>query len=68
LELAKRFEGKKFMWDGNEYESMSEAERRASEYSEKGFEVRVIEIEGKFYVYSRRVSELSKEEKNLQGG
>lgn len=61
MERAKRFEGKKFMWDGNEYSSISEAEDKASEYAEKGFEVKVIEIDGKFYVYSRRVSELSKE-------
>lgn len=68
MELAKRFEGKKFMWDGNEYTGREEAEKKASEFTGKGFEVRILEEDGKFYIYTRRVSKFGEGENKSQGG
>ncbi len=63
MELAIRIDGKKFMWDGFEYEKKEDAEKKVNEYKEKGFEVKVIEREGKFYVYTRRVAVLEENKK-----
>ena len=59
MELSKKINGKKYMWDGLEYVTKEEAEKKASEYAEKGFEVKIIEIkesEKKFYIYTRKVA------------
>lgn len=44
------------MWDGLEYERREDAEKKADEYKQKGFEVKVVEREGKFYVYTRKIA------------
>ena len=49
------FGGKKFMWDGVEYETEEAAKEKAKEYSDKGFEVELKEESGKYLVYTRRV-------------
>jgi len=36
-EQARYFDGKKFMWDGKEYESNKEATSAQKDYSDKGF-------------------------------
>ena len=51
----KMLDSKKFMWDGKEYESEGEAKGVADEYAKEDFEVEVMEEEGKWLVYSRRV-------------
>ena len=43
------------MWDGRTLESREEASRVAESYQKDNFEVRMLEEEGKFFVYSRRV-------------
>jgi len=48
-------DGKKFMWDGRTLESREEASRIAESYRKDNFEVRTVEEEGKFFVYTRRV-------------
>jgi hypothetical protein len=48
-------DGKKFMWDGGEYPDTGTAKAKADEYSKAGFEVKLLEHDGKHYVYSRRV-------------
>jgi hypothetical protein len=53
--LALVAEGKKFMWDGRTLESRDEASRVAESYRMDNFEVRTVEEEGKFFVYTRRV-------------
>ncbi len=50
----KIIDGKKFMWDGEDYESESFASERVSKYSEDGFETRLLEDEGQYRVYTRR--------------
>jgi len=47
-------EGKKFLWDGQLYESKEEAERVAESYRSENFEIELGEEDGKFLVYSRR--------------
>ena len=54
-EQARLFEGKKFMWDGEEYEDEKQAGSVEAEYSEKGFEVQSHQEDGKVYLYTRRV-------------
>ena len=54
-EQARFFEGKKFMWDGEEYETEKQANAVKTEYSEKGFEVQLYKEEGKVYLYTRRI-------------
>jgi hypothetical protein len=54
-DVVKFFEGKKFMWDEEEYPDHAAAKAKADEYAKENFEVQVIEEDGKHYVYSRRV-------------
>ena len=54
-DLAKVIDGKKYMWDGEEYESVEKAKETAEKYKEKDFEVETVNEDGKFLVYSRRV-------------
>ena len=48
-------EGDKYMWDGAEYASRTEAEAKAGAYKTDGFETQIVEEEDKFLVYTRRV-------------
>ena len=54
-EQARLFEGKKFMWDGQEYDDEKQADSVRKQYSEKGFEVQACREDGKVLVYTRRV-------------
>ena len=46
---------KKFMWDGEDYESKSSAQENMATYNQKGFTTKLIEEDGKFFVFTRRV-------------
>lgn len=48
-------EGKKFMWDGRVLETQDESLQVAEKYRKDNFEVRTLEQDGKFLVYTRRV-------------
>lgn len=52
--LATISDGKKFMWDGQLYATRDEASRAEKTYQNDNFEVRLVEQEGKFFVYTRR--------------
>ena len=54
-EQARYFDGKKFMWDGKEYESDEKAASAQKDYSDKGFDVEVYREDGKPYLYTRRI-------------
>ncbi|MBL7152669.1 MAG: hypothetical protein ISS79_03065 [Phycisphaerae bacterium] len=54
-EQARFFDGKKFMWDGEEYENKAKAGAVEKEYIEKGFEVHLCNEDGKAILYTRRV-------------
>jgi len=53
-EISKRFDGRKYMWDGVIHAGEAEASAKADSYVKDGFETRVIEHEGGFAVYARR--------------
>jgi len=53
--LAMIRDGKKFMWDGQLYDSREDAARAEETYRNDNFEVQRMEQEGKFLVYTRRV-------------
>ena len=55
MDLARVFDGKKFMWDGRSYDDEQEMNRINQEYLSRGFEVQSLEEEGKYYLFSRRV-------------
>ena len=48
-------DGQKYMWDGEVYDSRDAAEARQKEYAGKEFETQLIEEEGAFLLYTRRV-------------
>ncbi|MFB0555913.1 MAG: hypothetical protein ACETWQ_21620 [Phycisphaerae bacterium] len=54
-ERTRFFEGKKYMWDGQEYENEEQASSVEKQYTEKGFEVQMWREEGKVLIYTRRV-------------
>ena len=54
-ESFKIIDSKKFMWDGKEYETEGEAKRVKEEYEKDEFETELLEEDGKWLVYSRRV-------------
>ena len=56
IPLARKIDGKKFLWDGVNYESREKAQQATEAYEQEGFEAELIESEGQFLVYSRRVA------------
>ena len=54
--LAMIRDGKKFMWDGQLYDTHEEASRAAKAYHEEDFQIQIGEEHGKFLVYSRRTA------------
>ena len=55
MELAKIINGKKFMWDGNDYPDKESASETAQKYKNDGFETEVFEEGNKYFVFTRRV-------------
>jgi len=56
IPLSQKIDGKKFLWDGVNYESRDEAQQAMEAYKHEGFDVELIESEDQFLVYSRRVA------------
>jgi hypothetical protein len=56
IPLAQKIDGKKFLWDGVNYESRDEAQQAVAAYEQNGFDVEMIEMDDQFLVYSRRVA------------
>jgi hypothetical protein len=56
IPLARKIDGKKFMWDGLTYDSKQKAYEVTVAYQSDGFETELFEEDGQFLVYSRRVS------------
>ncbi len=55
MENVKTIDGKKFMWDGQTYDSKVKAQEVISNYEKDKFETRLIKEEDKYFVYTRRV-------------
>lgn len=53
--LALVHDGKKFMWDGRTYESREDAAVAVAGYESDRFQVHLVEQDGAFLVYTRRV-------------
>jgi hypothetical protein len=50
-----KFEGKKFMWNGTDYQSRDLAEAALGAYRKEGFEGEIVAEDGRCLVYTRRV-------------
>ena len=55
MDLSRLFDGRKFMWDGAEYDTDTERRNEEEHYRSLGFEVRSMIEVGKYYVFTRRV-------------
>ena len=54
MELSRRFDGKKYMWDGETYADESRARQAATNYESAGFEAQLVSEDSAFYVFTRR--------------
>jgi hypothetical protein len=52
---VKFIDGKKYMWDGEDYESEAAAQENVTKYSNDDFETKLLEEDGKYLVYTRRL-------------
>ncbi len=55
MELARIFNGKKFMWDGRVYTDEKERREIGQKYQDDGFEVELIEEDNQYFLFTRRV-------------
>jgi len=55
MDLARVINGKKHMWDKITYEDKKSADDAAKKYKDANFEVELIQEEGKYYLFTRRV-------------
>ena len=55
MELARVFNGKKFMWDGRVYNNEKERSEIAQKYRDDGFEVEMVDEGGQHFLFTRRV-------------
>ena len=55
MELARTFDGKKFMWDGKVYTNEKERREIGQNYQDDDFEVELIEEGGEYFLFTRRV-------------
>lgn len=53
---ARIIEGKKYMWDGQVYDSRDIANAAVSAYRSDGFDIHLWEDQGKYFVYTRRTA------------
>ena len=49
------FDRRKFMWDGETYDSAAAVEAKKKEYETQGFETKLVDEDGKSLLYTRRV-------------
>ncbi len=55
MELARIFNGKKFMWDGRAHSDEKERREIAQKYQDDGFEVEMVEEGGEYFLFTHRV-------------
>ncbi|MCK4772851.1 MAG: hypothetical protein KAT18_08015 [Candidatus Latescibacteria bacterium] len=55
-EIALFFDGRKFMWDEEAYDTREAAEAKMQEYEDKEFETQLVEKDDEYLVYNRRVA------------
>jgi hypothetical protein len=54
-DISRKIDGRKFMWDGNIYSNADEAKDVETGYKKEDFETGIIEENGKYLVYTRKV-------------
>jgi hypothetical protein len=54
MELARIFDGKKFMWDGMVYTDEKERREISQKYKDDGFEVELVEEDNQYFLFTRR--------------
>ena len=54
MELSRRFDGKKYMWDGETYPDESQARQVMSTYESAGFRTELVSEDSTFFVFTRR--------------
>ena len=54
MEFARLFDGRKYMWDGKDYDSEDEQRTQEQHYRLLGFEVRSVAVDNKRYLFTRR--------------
>lgn len=55
MDIAKYFDGKKFMWDGKTYSTEDEALKVKEEYEKDNFKTRMVSEENNYFLFTRRV-------------
>ena len=55
VDSFKIIDSKKFMWDGKTYETQEDAQGVKGQYEADGFETQLLEEEGQFLLFTRRV-------------
>ena len=55
MEVARQFDCKKIMRDGQVYDNEPSSKEQAQKYAVAGFEVQTINEENKYYIFTRRV-------------
>ena len=55
MELARIYDGKKFMWDGKAYTDEKERREVSQKYKDDGFQVELVEKENQYFLFTRRV-------------
>ncbi len=55
MELARIFNGKKFMWDGKAYTDEKETGEIRRKYKDDGFEAELVKEENQYFLFTRRV-------------
>ena len=54
-DISKIIDGKKFMWDGEVYETEEQVQEVKKKYENDNFEVELIQEENQNFLYTRRV-------------
>ncbi len=54
MDLSRRFDGKKYMWDGETYADEGQARQVVTNYESAGFKTEMVSEDSTFYVFTRR--------------
>ena len=54
MDLSRRFDGKKFMWDSLTYADESQAQEALRKYQADGFLTQLFKEDNQYYVFTRR--------------
>ena len=55
MDLARTFNGKKFMWDGKAYNDENERREAIQKYKDDGFEIEEVEENNQYFLFTRRI-------------